>query len=75
MIPLSINNPKDNEDSFFCCLPVQFLCPLPSYCNISKIVTELEVFIRSSSPYNKLLNAPIKLDYNDQQILNEYFKI
>jgi len=41
----------------------------------SKIVTELEVFTRSSSPYNKLLNAPIKLDYNDQQILNEYFKI
>ena len=41
----------------------------------SKIIKELEVFTRSTSPSNKLLNAPIKLEYNDQQILKNYFKI
>ncbi len=41
----------------------------------SKIIKELEVFTRSTSPSNKLLNAPIKLEYNDQQILKDYFKI
>ncbi len=41
----------------------------------SKIIKELEVFKRSTSPSNKLLNAPIKLEYNDQQILKDYFKI
>ena len=70
--------PKYNYDREFTkCMKTKSIEILDKedWLEFSKIVTELEVFIRSSSPYNKLLNAPIKLDYNDQQILNEYFKI
>jgi len=46
-----------------------------NWLEFSKIVKILEVFKNSTSPYNKLLNAPIELDYNDQQILKDCFKI
>jgi len=42
------------------------------YTIISK---ELKVFINSTSPANKLLNAPILLEFDDYQTLKNYFRI
>ena len=39
------------------------------------IAKELEVFNKSTSPANKLLNAPIKIDSYDYSILKNHFKI
>jgi hypothetical protein len=31
---------KADDSSFYCCFPVQSLCPLPSYSKITKVFTE-----------------------------------
>ena len=43
--------------------------------NFSIISKELEVFAKSPSPANKLLNSPINLENHDYEILKNYFKI
>jgi len=43
--------------------------------NFSSISKELEVFALSTSPANKLLNAPIKLENHDFMILSKKFQL
>ena len=43
--------------------------------DFSKISKQLSVFVNTTSPANKLLNAPILLNMDDFKILKNHFKI
>jgi|TARA_B100001964_G_C13746389_1_gene385487 hypothetical protein len=43
--------------------------------DFSIISKELEIFAKSTSPANKLLNSPINLENHDYEILKNHFKI